>query len=725
MSVSLSSYVGALMSRGKDKDGLNGVVLSSGEFKDYASIMGDNRRRPETNTGNFAATFKLTERGFKGKDKSVGIRVWHAKYTESDLERYRKIGGILKDLQRDAPSDRIRFPTVDLLDPVEGHGFQLKTGLVPCVRMSWVNGVDLDKYVKRVMRTSKLTREEKRSRIRLLKNDVCRLAGFLHERGIAHGDISAGNIMVEELDDGQKLYLVDFDSFFASGLEDMRSITNGHPDWQNPRFMKIAEPSAESRRGSDFFPFLILAITLEAISSESGDEIYRRYCKEPDGSGIIIRKPDLENPNFSQIFQDLRAMTSEKLLHHLDDFDKLSSSNPEHSIDFPDSMRAGSIVPANVKGWVRVNSQTSGGLKNKRRRKWINLTRPEDLQFWLEGDEGITVGEAMRCVGETKNRTKLSKLEGGMSDAYEILVEHFGGIEKCDNELSARYAWSLFNGKDKAEARRISEYIFTTYPSDPHNGALLSRMLNDDKDWEYMKEVCDAVLKEVPSNVDANHYASKARLMLNDAEDISDAYAEAIIRTNDHWKMLNHIVFFSAERKENIEGAETFFRVMSKPMESIDKSRPGMISSLLLKGLQVTTWCPGLEGLNLVRLLIEINPEILNSEEKPPPLKFVQRNGRNFTRLLNKLKGTEWERLTGDERKKYATVLSAIGTLGTGEIISRYENTVDLGNLAQRLLSRTGAEDIDGREIRLSFKEDYQFSVMNEIGDWVPFEGEI
>ena len=118
MSITLGQYSGALKIHGVDA--IKGI-----EIDRFERVR--NGQEPLVYVGNFAATYKMMEKGHKGKSKHIGVRVWHSNVEQSDIERYRLLNRILPKLTQDAPTN-VKFCGVKLLEPDNDEGFIVRKG---------------------------------------------------------------------------------------------------------------------------------------------------------------------------------------------------------------------------------------------------------------------------------------------------------------------------------------------------------------------------------------------------------------------------------------------------------------------------------------------------------------------------------------------------------------------------------------------------------------------
>ena len=85
MSITLGQYSGALKIHGVDA--IKGI-----EIDRFERVR--NGQEPLAYVGNFAATYKMMEKGHKGKSKHIGVRVWHSNVEQQiifDILTFRQI----------------------------------------------------------------------------------------------------------------------------------------------------------------------------------------------------------------------------------------------------------------------------------------------------------------------------------------------------------------------------------------------------------------------------------------------------------------------------------------------------------------------------------------------------------------------------------------------------------------------------------------------------------
>lgn len=245
-------------------------------FKDPALVGGkpdlDGLGMPRPLSGGSASVFTI--RSTSGRRIAIKCFI---RYVPDQMLRYERISQSLS--QRRAPW-QVEFEYLS-------DGVMCNGKWFPVLKMEWVEGTSLIGYIESNLRNP--------IRLRALAEQFAELVRDLSVRGVAHGDLQHGNLLVTPSGD---LKLIDYDGMFVPGLEDVGASELGHPNYQSPH-----------RTFADWGPFLdyfsswiiysslaALAIdpTLWALLHRDGDE------------ALLFRKDDFLAPERSRA---LRALT--------------------------------------------------------------------------------------------------------------------------------------------------------------------------------------------------------------------------------------------------------------------------------------------------------------------------------------------------------------------------------------------------------------------------------
>ena len=241
---------------------------------------------PRAASGNFASVFYFTSPG----GHRYAVRCFR-KHVDDRQPRYGAISDALYEVR--SPW-KVPFKFLPAEVTVGGRTH-------PAICMEWVDGVGLDRYIKEHLAD--------RAALRATADAFLRLAGDLRAKGIAHGDLQHGNILVTPAG----LRLVDYDGVYVPALAGSKAIEFGHRNYQHP----------ERRTRPDFFgPSLdnfsvwVVYLSLVAVAAEptlwssvgGGDE-----C-------LLLREEDFRNPNESNALRLISSIPSTEIQNLLSHF---------------------------------------------------------------------------------------------------------------------------------------------------------------------------------------------------------------------------------------------------------------------------------------------------------------------------------------------------------------------------------------------------------------------
>ena len=214
-------------------------------------------------------------------NKKVAVRCWIAHVSDAD-KRSHQISIQLKN------SGLPYFVGFEYIP----QGIATSLGVFPIVIMDWIEAMPLKEYLKKNLTAS--------NRLIGLANQSLQMSKDLHTAGFSHGDLQHGNIMVNP--DG-KLYLVDYDSMFVPGLENVSDEIKGLAGYQHPGRNKQVCLSPKS----DYFSELIIYTSILAIAHHPN--LWNELEIE-DTETLVFSQDDLDNPNKSSIFSRLKKDSS-------------------------------------------------------------------------------------------------------------------------------------------------------------------------------------------------------------------------------------------------------------------------------------------------------------------------------------------------------------------------------------------------------------------------------
>jgi serine/threonine protein kinase len=253
---------------------------------------------PRPVTGAFASVYKATN-----SDGTFAIRCFHNEIPDLD----RRYTEILREFSSKNSSWSVETEYIK-------EGIFIRGRWFPIVKMEWTDGLPLDRYLaKHGQNQTKVTNVAKQ--LRSILDD-------LRARGIAHGDLQHGNIVVS----GDVVKLLDYDGFFVPALDGLKSAELGHANYQHPY-------RTREHFGSyiDNFPAWLITISLLSIAADPD-----LLSISQDRECLLFAHSDLVSPYESELFRRLREHPLEEVKEASRTLIRLLSC-PVESIPFLDA----------------------------------------------------------------------------------------------------------------------------------------------------------------------------------------------------------------------------------------------------------------------------------------------------------------------------------------------------------------------------------------------------
>ena len=203
----------------------------------------DGNGNPVMTSGNFAVVFKMRD---EKKDKLYAVKCF-LKDQPNRAENYRMIA---EELEFVSSSFLTKFQYLDnelFVDSANADGDEF-----PVLLMDWVEGTNLDQYIRQHLHDS--------YQLHLLAYQFSRLALWLMPQPFAHGDLKPDNIMVRE--DGT-LVLIDYDGMFVPAMKGQKAREMGSPDFRHP-----ARTEETFNEHIDDFSLASILLSLRVIAEE-------------------------------------------------------------------------------------------------------------------------------------------------------------------------------------------------------------------------------------------------------------------------------------------------------------------------------------------------------------------------------------------------------------------------------------------------------------------------
>ncbi len=259
------------------------VCFDDPELRDGQAELSP-RGMPLVYSGNFAAVYPLS-----GGNRKYAVRCF-TREVKDQQARYGHLDAYLRSI----------LPPAFVDFEFHQRGIRVRGQWYPIVKMEWVNGDPLDKYVRNNLATPNLL-----LRVAARWRGV---ASSLQGLNIAHNDLQHGNVMVQ--DDGS-IRLVDYDGIFLPRYQGRTSPELGHQNFQHPS--RTADNYDEL---VDNFSSIVIYLSLLALAADPA--LWQNFY---NADNLIFTKADYANPANSKCFRALRnspAATVRRLAYYLE-----------------------------------------------------------------------------------------------------------------------------------------------------------------------------------------------------------------------------------------------------------------------------------------------------------------------------------------------------------------------------------------------------------------------
>ena len=266
---------------------------------------------PLVYSGNFAAVYPIVCGGVK-----YALRCFTREVNEPEKrrERYQRLSNFFILINSGAFVDYRYYE----------RGIRVKGEWYPTIRMEWVEGSRLDKFVE-----DNLSWPDK---IREVCDQLLKVNHDMKTLFIAHNDLQHGNLMVQE--DGN-IRLVDYDGFFLPQFQGQPSPELGHAQYQHP--LRKADDYGEY---VDNFPALVLYLSLMALSADPG--LWQRFYTQDN---LILTRADYADPANSECFRALKN-SPDATIRHLADYLEQCCSMPVDQVPDLEEILSGAPQPS-------------------------------------------------------------------------------------------------------------------------------------------------------------------------------------------------------------------------------------------------------------------------------------------------------------------------------------------------------------------------------------------
>lgn len=245
--------------------------------------------------GQFCYIFPITKNG-----QQKCLRIWKADHDKFRVQSIEHIKGLSDSFNKYNIQFVIGYSYIE-------NAVRLQNGVIlPAVLMDWVQGPNLLDYVRDNYTNS--------INIRKLASEFLNMCQYHHKYGMAHGDLSSKNIIVQP---NNKICLIDYDTFYYCELEKpVPQITNGTPGFQHPERMNRKRMEQQyMNESTDYFSQLIIYFSLLVIAANS-----KLFNPDNDEGPILLSPSDIASKDAflkSQIYKKISAINDNEIQLYL------------------------------------------------------------------------------------------------------------------------------------------------------------------------------------------------------------------------------------------------------------------------------------------------------------------------------------------------------------------------------------------------------------------------
>ncbi len=239
------------------------------------------RRIPLVYSGNFAAVYPMVCGSVK-----YALRCFTREVDDPEkrYERYQRLSNFFTLIRSDAFVDYRYYE----------RGIRVKGEWHPTIRMEWVDGSRLDRFVE-----DNLSRPDE---IQKVCDELLEVNRNMATLSIAHNDLQHGNLMVQR--DGH-IRLVDYDGFFLPLFRGQPSPELGHAQYQHP-----LRGVDDYGYYVDNFPALVIYVSLIALEADPG--LWNRFYTQDN---LIFTRADYADPANSDCFRAVKNSPDPAVRH--------------------------------------------------------------------------------------------------------------------------------------------------------------------------------------------------------------------------------------------------------------------------------------------------------------------------------------------------------------------------------------------------------------------------
>lgn len=231
-------------------------------------------------TGNMAVVFRLIR-----EDKKIAVRCFTRKQALGGMEeRYGALRSHLK-----ASGDGLHLPALRDYE-FRANGIQIDGNGYPIMIMPWLRGKQLQTFIDRHL--------DEPDALRALAERWRTFMRTLRRHSFAHGDLSDGNILVDQ---DLNIQLIDYDAAFVPALASSPPNEVGKPNFQHPDRLNPQSPQyGYYGENVDAFASMVIYVSLRATAADP--DLWETFHDEDN---LIFTNKDFLQPGETPIWKRL------------------------------------------------------------------------------------------------------------------------------------------------------------------------------------------------------------------------------------------------------------------------------------------------------------------------------------------------------------------------------------------------------------------------------------
>lgn len=254
------------------------ICFTDNNLKQAKAEKSSITRRPITFQGTFSIVVKLKST----VDNSFWALRCFTRQPDSNIkERYVTLSNYLKNV--DIPY----FAKFEFIE----QGIKVKDNWYPAIKMDWVEGVNLDEFIRKNNNDS--------INLRHLYTKISNMRNDLKNYKIAHGDIQHGNIIVIGKPYAPEIRLVDYDSVYVDGS----NIQPPNQQLGNYNYYHPNQNKSDYGLSMDDFAYNVILLSIRSVYIEKN--LWRKFHSD---NCLIFQKKDYENISSSEVFKNIRRL---------------------------------------------------------------------------------------------------------------------------------------------------------------------------------------------------------------------------------------------------------------------------------------------------------------------------------------------------------------------------------------------------------------------------------